>query len=321
MALPVRYQIMINLADKFIIEITNSSVETKDMLLNYGVIAFLKNKGINVFYGIKNVFELIQYTTPDITAHNFMNDFSKNFFKKDHTGYEVYAVKKIVDSILTEGIKNFMCFIYDGFNFSIVKGNKKIQAMTLLKQELHPVLIFSKKLLNGYDIIESDDELYKRCRDLDKDCETFFIELDEAEYGNYVFHQITNLKHKHFNQKSGVIKNLQFPNTCVVGFLGKVFTTDSNIVFYKHSDKIKKLGDIDIIHNSEIKNRPNYYCTVYSNVPVEVNSNFLRLVSYNCFVNAYVRFGYTKNLKDLTNDNFLVKFNKPNGIISKIISF
>jgi hypothetical protein len=158
---------------------------------------------------------------------------------------------------------------------------------------------------------------------MDPVASTFYVRI---EYNTVpTLHYLVNERHcyswpnekkcEEFYQANRLI----FPIT--VGLTGLATTDDCNLNVIKLDNKIESISHIDTLHQRLIEKNSEYFCTIFSKVPVNITAKYLEFVHVNLFLKSKIQFGYTHTLDNFFKNDILIKFNSGvSGVSGKIVN-
>jgi hypothetical protein len=306
--------------NKFIAEVWKNDYETS--LLKDGIVNYFTNKNQKIYFKYTNPFELLKLDAPKI-ANNFINSFSIDIQSTDYeTMRAAYGIKYLSEELLINSSTAPICLYYSNNEYTLTKGNKKLQAAALINLMDHPTIIVTEETyIDDAYLIENDYHLYNILQMLDSLANTFYIRIEYSKVPT--FHFLVNANHSSswINQKKChefyQNNSLKFP--LKIGLLGLASTDDKNINAIKLNNKIISVSGIDIIHSELEKQHLDYFCTVFSKKSINITAQYIEFVYINLFLESTIKFGYTHTLNNFSKNDILIKFN--DGAISQIANY
>lgn len=307
--------------NKFIAEVWDNNNET-DLLIENGIVNYFTRKNQKIYFKYTNPFELLSLN-PRLISKNFIHSFYNDIRSSDYqTVRAAYGIKFLAEELLVNSVTSPICLYYSKNEYTLTKGNKKIQAAALINLLIHPTIIVTEESISDAYQIKNDNQLYDILQLIDPAANTFYIRI---EY-NIVptFHFLVNERHSSswINEKKCKefyeANQLVFPLT--VGLVGLATTDDNNINAIKLDNKIESISGIDLLHQELTKKHSRYFCTIFSKVPVNITATYLEFIHINLFLKAKTGFGYSHSLNKFETNDILIKFNN-NGMLLQIPNY
>lgn len=293
---------MIEIKKWFVAEVWENPNQTD--LLKKGIINYFSSKNQKLFFKHVNPFELLKLNHK-VLANNFFNTFNKDILSDDYLTFRAaYGIKYLAEELLEKAPTAPLCFLYHNDEYTLTKGQKKIQSMSLINLQTHPSIIVSEnEILDAYQIL-TDEVLYDILKFLNPAADRYYIRIeliDDIPKLHFVVDndRISNwIDHK---KCSEFYSNNRIPRPVTLGFLGQAFTNDSNIIPIYLDNSIDAMGDITIVHKINCKKYDNYYGTVYATVPKLITADYLEFASTNFYKESIISTGLshtTEKFKD-----------------------